>query len=104
MRAPDAAAEAFHAVDISPDRMACMRERAALRDPKAARETIAEVVALTQAELRDALCGYHIVSFADERERRRFVTEPDARFQMIEETLYRGSVRTDDNKVVELAV
>lgn len=78
--------------------------RSALRDPNAARLEIAEVVALTQAELRDAVTGYYIVSFADERERRRFVTEPDARFQMIEETFYRESVRTDDNKVVEPAV
>jgi hypothetical protein len=78
--------------------------RSALRDPNAARLEITEVVALIQAELRDAVTGYYIVSFADERERRRFVTEPDARFQMIEETLYRGSVRTDENKVVELAV
>lgn len=36
--------------------------RAALRDPRAERETIAEVVALTQAELRGAATGYYIVT------------------------------------------
>jgi hypothetical protein len=76
----------------------------ALRDPNAARLDIAEVVALIQADVRDAVTGYYIVSFAEESERRRFVTDPEARFQMIEETLYRGSVRTDDNKIVELAL